>query len=191
VLREQGFDGLPHIVSRRELDGYVAAGEVELFRGVREVRHADQLRHGELFVGRGALGGGIYAAGGPDAKDVARVYAEGGPGAILRMTVKAGARIAEARVLAGRAEQEWRRRLSRLSAREVRAIREAFDRSGRAGMIEAAALYNERRLALEALYGNLGRYAAYQGYDAILLEEVQTWLILNRTALRIQTEAGA
>jgi hypothetical protein len=44
VIQEQGFDGLPHIVTRRELDRFIAAGEVELYRGVTERRFADQLR---------------------------------------------------------------------------------------------------------------------------------------------------
>jgi hypothetical protein len=99
--------------------------------------------------------------------------------------------VAQVRDLADLAEREWRRRLSRLDAGEPRAIRDAFAHAGRTGMLAAAERYNERRLRLEAMYGNLGRYAAYRGYDALLLAEIQTWLILNRTALRIQRTAGA
>ncbi|MGH2353395.1 MAG: hypothetical protein ACRDI2_20065 [Chloroflexota bacterium] len=95
LIVEQGFDGLPHIVSAQELDAYVRTGEIELFRGISAARYAEQLRSGELYGGQGAYGGGIYAAGGPDGRDHAAEYAQDSGGVLVRMTIKVGARIGD------------------------------------------------------------------------------------------------
>jgi hypothetical protein len=116
VIQEQGFDGLPHVVSSRGLDRYVAGGEVELFRGVTDARFAEQLRIGDFFVGRGGELNGMYAAAGPHALAIARQYAGSG-GTIIRMTLKRQARVirwAEVEARTGTAVGPWptyRRRL--------------------------------------------------------------------------------
>src|SRR5438093_5949552 len=74
LIGEQGFEGLPHVVTPAQLDTSVRSGEAELFRGVSAARHAEQLRSGDLFVGQGGRGGGIYAAGGPYAFEQAAAY---------------------------------------------------------------------------------------------------------------------
>lgn len=163
LLHEQGFDDLPHVVSVTEADGYVAAGEIELFRGTR-APHAEQLRSGGLFVSRGARGGGIYAAGGTDALSHAADYAQEPDSVIVRMTLKDGARIADFNQL----EQEL-----------------IVIRMGRA---PRAAVAVEAPAPVMALSASEGRYAAYLGYDAVVDRRQGVWLVLNRTALRIQDE---
>lgn len=79
----------------RALDEYVQGGEVELFRGVSSREYASQLRSGELYVGHGKLGGGIYAAGGTDAQSHAAEFAQDPGSVIMRLAVKHGARIAD------------------------------------------------------------------------------------------------
>ena len=59
LIREQGFDGPPHVLSQAELDTHVRAGEAELFRGVSAALYAEQLRTGDLYVGQGGMGGGM------------------------------------------------------------------------------------------------------------------------------------
>jgi hypothetical protein len=188
ILREQGFDGLPHVVSQEELDGFVAAGEVELFRGVSDAGYGDQFRYGDLFVGRGIYGGGVYAAGGPDGFEVAQTFAEGPGGAILRMNWKVGARIADARLLRQTAERQMLRALMELDGRERRALRRAIDPAARVDLRSTRALYNEKRLAIYAEYGRIGRYAAHRGFDGLHNPVVATYFILNRTAVRVQKE---
>lgn len=97
LIHEQGFDGPPHVVSSAELDAYVQAGEFEDFRGIagpRAAEYAERLRTGPMWVGRGGIGGGIYAAVGADAHEHAAIYAQD-PGSVLgRLTVKGTARLA-------------------------------------------------------------------------------------------------
>lgn len=98
LIREQGFDGPPYVVSRRQLDAFVEAGERELYRGIagpRAAEYAKQLRTSRMWVGRGGLGGGIFAAIGPDARTHAAEYAQDVGSVLVRMTFKAGARLVE------------------------------------------------------------------------------------------------
>jgi hypothetical protein len=160
VIQEQGFDGLPHIVTRRELDRYVAAGETELYRGVTEPRFAEALRVGDFFVGRGGEVDGMYCAAGPHALAVARRYATGGTGVVIRMTLKRGAHVIG-----------WHE-LERLESIEIDQI---MEQSG----------------ATRILYNDFARFAAYLGYDAVHIVEfpdVDQYVVLNRTALRVQRE---
>jgi hypothetical protein len=158
IIQEQGFDGPPHVVTRRKLDRYVAAGEVELFRGVADARFTDQMRAGDFFVGRGGEIDGAYAAAGPHALEVARGYARGG--VVIRMTLKQGARV-----------RSWRE-LEALEAAELREHSMPSD-------------------LIRVLYNDFGRLAAYLGYDAVHIvdfPEVDNYVVLNRTALRVQQE---
>jgi hypothetical protein len=138
VIREQGFDGPPHLVSRTELDLWVAAGEIELYRGVSRRFYAEQFRFGEMFVGRGIFGGGIYAASGADAYAVAQTFA-GPEGAVMRMTLKAGARLSDLMLLDRDRESRMTRALRALESQERRALRQAFQRHGRSGMLQVEA----------------------------------------------------
>jgi len=160
LIREQGFDGLPHVVSQRELDLYVAAGEVELYRGVTDRRFAEQLRTGDFFIGRGGLLDGLFAASGRDALAVAREYGARGDGTVTRMTLKRGARIIDAAEL------------------EAEARSDSQSVGGRAELTYL-------------LYTELGAYAAYRGFAAVHVVEfpdTDHYVILNRTALRVQRE---
>jgi hypothetical protein len=189
ILREQGFDGLPQVVSREEVDGYVAAGEIEVFRGLSDRRYADQLRFGELFVGRGSLGGGIYTAGGgPDAFQLATDLAEGQDAVVVRMSIKERAQVGDADELAALALETRARELGRLDAELAQAIQRAT-RQARSALIPGIEVeFGLRRAAVEAEYTNLGRYAAYLGYDVVHERESGYYLVLNRTCLRIQEE---
>ena len=51
LIHEQGFDGLPHVVSGTDLDAFVQAGELEAFRGIAgplAAEYADHLRTGPM-----------------------------------------------------------------------------------------------------------------------------------------------
>jgi hypothetical protein len=77
--------------------------------------------------------------------------------------------------------------LGDLDGRERRALRRAPGPAGR-DLRDTRALYNERRLATYAKYGRIGRYAAYLGYDGLHDPEVAMYVVLNRTAVRVQEE---
>jgi hypothetical protein len=130
IIREQGFDGLPHVVSWSELDRCVARGERELLRGVSEGGHADAYRAGEFFVGRGAFGAGCYTVAGPHALADARRFARGG--VILRMTLKSAARVGDFEELLQRATSERDAAVRRLRSEESSDLRRAVGGTGRA-----------------------------------------------------------
>jgi len=138
----------------------VTAGEVELFRGVTDARFAEQLRTGDFFVGRGGLLDGLYTAAGPSGLAVARYYAGIGDGTVIRLTLKRDARVIDADELEAKARSDY----------------------------QPGAELRERRFPL---YTELGPYAAYLGYDAVHVVEfpdVDQYVVLNRTALRVQRE---
>ncbi|GAA3027272.1 hypothetical protein [Streptosporangium longisporum] len=100
IWKEQGFDGLPRIADEDELDDEVAAGGLEMWRGVggnsrQDVEaFADQFRTGdEPFPGLGMYGNGTYFA--PDAK-MAHAFARGGGskhGAVMRSVLRRDAKV--------------------------------------------------------------------------------------------------
>lgn len=169
IARAQGYDGAPRVVSAEVMDRLVAQNKLELFRGLggpEAAQHADDLRGGELFAGRGALGSGIYTASAteavPDPHAKASEYATrtGGRGAVVRMTLHPDARIAD--------HDEMRRDMVR--------DRAAAERRG------ASAAH------LAAQYQDVGRYAALRGYDVVRHEGTGYHVVLNRTALIVQRE---
>lgn len=191
MLREQGFDGLPHVVARQQLDRYAASGEAEMFRGVTDARFAEQVRSGDFFVGRGGLADGMYAAARPHGLAVAREFAGGAGGVVLRMTLRSGARIIESRDLEARAGEELERHVWALRAEQAAAIRAAARGGDQAALERIASGYDHRLASARLLYNHLGLYAAYLGYDAIHIAELpapESYVILNRTAVRVQRE---
>jgi hypothetical protein len=162
LIREQGFDGPPQIMTPAELDLYVRTGEVELFRGVSAARHAEQLRTGDFYAGQGAMGGGIYDFGGPEGLQRATEYAQDPGSVVIRMALKAGARIAD---------------LHTIEAAMQRARDEAIARG----------LHRRPRWATILVETQVPSiYACYLGYDGMVDEQNDVWLIFNRTALRVQ-----
>ncbi|MGH2586406.1 MAG: hypothetical protein ACRDJE_15945 [Dehalococcoidia bacterium] len=163
IIEEQAFDQLPYLVTRRELDRYIAAGEVELFRGVTEARFADELRAGAYFVGRGGVFDGMYAASGVDALSIARTYAS--PlGAIIRMSLKVGAQVADGRT---------------------------FEDQVTAALRRAEVEGGQSLAVMRLIYNEVSSFAVYLGYDAIRIvefPEVDNYAILNRSAIRVQRE---
>lgn len=182
LVEEQGFDGLPQVVSSRQLDAYVRAGEIEVFRGVSDPLYATALRYGRFFVGRGSYGSGMYAVGGIEGLGRARHYS--GHGVVLRMTLKPGVRLAvhddlleaayharENAIRRIRAEEEATRRLT--TEVERRHSKSHYDR-----LVETE----------HAKYDDLGRYGAYLGFDGLHIGEREYYVLLNRSAVRVQRE---
>ena len=100
LYEQQGFDRLPQVLSKAELDSFVAKGEQELYRGMRNLGDdiAEQYRTGAYYPGTGIYGNGTYTAeavidGIADAGlRVAQHYA-GNNGYILRMTIRSDAKV--------------------------------------------------------------------------------------------------
>jgi hypothetical protein len=191
IIREQGFDGRPQVVSGMELDEYVASGEVEFFRGLAgdeqrtAAQYARQFRYGVFFVGRGAYGSGTYAS---ETLDDARAFADGPDGVVVRMTLKRAARIGAGEPLELASRAELRSELEQLRS-ELLVARDEAIRQGNTEAARLAQVRYDRGVAIAAgRLSNLGRYAAYLGYDALYFERDRYYLILNRTAVRVQRE---
>lgn len=164
LARAQGFDGLPQVINKQEMDKYVASGERELFRGLDSYGMkgktgedlAKQFRSSELYIGRGLSGHGIYVSYGKDKFDAEGYMGTGLEGAMLRLTLKPNAKT----IL----------------------IDELDQMQSKDEMVNS---HTQLR--------NLGFYATFKGYDAIDIGASQDrpkyMLILNRTAVRVQDES--
>lgn len=85
VLKAQGFDGLPTVVS--DLAGVEG---VRIYRGVGQASFKDEFVHGQMqFVGRGLNGQGFYFS--DDAKNAASY----GPNNVIEAVLSPSARVAE------------------------------------------------------------------------------------------------
>jgi len=172
LAHEMGYDAKPQVVSKAALDAHIAAGELELVRGVSEPRFAQQFQTGDLFAGRGAYGNGTYTAHGDGALHTAIGYAQGSRGAVLRMSLKKGAKVADYDTL--RAE------MTKTQIDTAGKIWEARD-AGNKGLAE-------QLMAKITVLDDMGRYAMSLGYDAINEASSKYLVLLNRSAVRVQKE---
>lgn len=171
LLNEQGYDGKGSVVSKAELDVFIAKGERELFRGVTSAKFADDFRDGDLFAGLGTYGNGTYTAygsGKAEGLDVAKDYA-GNKGSIVRMSLKSNAKVVGYDDLLGEMMDYEDTLYEKLDKATTKKAREAIE-------------------AEQLLIKDFGRFATLRGYDAIDVAREKYLVVLNRTALRIQDE---
>lgn len=197
IAKAQGFDGKPQKGSGAEMDALIKAGGTELWRGISHQRDdqnrirkrastlVKQFRDGAPYFGVGDFGSGIYFS--QDQSDTS-TYAADGESGVIRAVLAPGARIADYQEAfagaeregnAAEREQRQRRLFDDLRGKppeEKRAIRRAYSE------------WLETRPAREKVLGDMGRWAAAHGYDAIRIEETfpdrHTFVVvLNRSAL--------
>jgi len=195
VQREQGFDGLPTVVTEDELGALIASGDaIGMYRGEAEAAYAEQWRTGGLYSGEGNYGSGTYAA---EDIETAREYAWGTgeaaseSGQVMHIGLRSDARIADASVLEAAREAALKAELAPIYAERDKALAAATTANQR-GRIEA--FYNNQANALldKPRLRDSGVQAALQGYDAIRASarayvggehlEWTYYVILNRTA---------
>jgi hypothetical protein len=201
---KQGFDGLPQVVTRAELDAAVASGWTELWRGVQgSYTHTaaainGRLRSGAYEPGKGLYGNGWYTS-------ERRITAEGYRGREPKTNFPAG----------GGADFE----LSDLDGPEEpdSLVRFALGPDARVIDYDELTALRDKWLsgqigdpALRAYFSDPGRFAASLGYDAIRVpagrgdggyypgweEEddpggAMQIIILNRTAVMVQRAEDA
>lgn len=192
VLEEQGFAGTPTAVSPAVFDRLLAEGaiEKELYRGFDDPAHVAQFLHGKNYVNGGlrAYGGGIYAAAGPEAQEMAARYADDTGGAVLRLGLKKGARVGDYRALTRGLGRDKAKALRAVHARLQPALEKASaieqtDPAAAAALRRQAGAEAERaRLAADLRYRDVGVYATEQGLDAVEARHGIV-VLLNRTAL--------
>lgn len=165
IYRLQGFDGLPTVGSKADVDNAVKKGDIELFRGMSPVakapssnQMADDFRSGPYFAGDGYYGYGTYTAynqtGKGSAHQTATSYA-GHSGTIVRMALKADARVIDSSDAQSQMNSEASRWRTLNPGKQVPVV-----------------------------YSNEGIWAAAKGYDAL---KARTGVVLlNRTAVLVQ-----
>jgi hypothetical protein len=207
IYTAQGFHAKPQVVDQDEFDGMAQRGEiVPLYRGVQSLRSdpdeatadqiADDFRNGDIhYAGFGVYGNGTYAS--PSAH-MAYDYGKTTStrdGHLLRMALRPDARVVDFEQL--RAEQQAATHSGRyqvmtqqvldssdeLTPERLAAFREASER-----------MRDSHDPDWEGLIGDMGRYAAMRGYDAIiasfdmLSERYREVVILNRGAVIVDRE---
>lgn len=156
IAHAQGFTGVPHVVTRAEIDAHIAAGATELFRmvgdfgGTTAAAFAEQFRTGAYYAGHGLHGSGIYTAA-----SSAGITNYGPPSGLIRMALRHGARVA------------------------------TIDDLNMASQLQAHRDGTKWTAAEKLVYSDPGRLAAALGYDAISLLNKST-IVLNRTALWVE-----
>lgn len=200
ILQDQGFNGKPDVRSKADMDAFVQNGEVELFRGLSPVvsTHRDsggrtvldelkgedltkQFKNGELFVGRGINGNGTYTS---NSKTTADGYAGGG-GTVMRMTLKSDAKVigdSDIYNMRNKAREELDRAFDPVTDRY-----RAGKMSGEEYVQALESHYADvTKLTQSPMWNDPGRVAAVLGYDAINIGGGGVYVILNRTAVRVQ-----
>ncbi len=186
IAQRQGFDGPPTVVSRAEMDGLIRSGRPHMLRGVQAELDSDgnpvpggktaqqiheDLRSGDAHFGRGVYGNGYYFAP-PKGRGFAGAerFGAGPHGAMVRATLRADAKV----VKYGQLRQEHAAYFKSLGH-------------------EPATSWETPRSHQDLVFGDLGRFAAARGYDAVEMSGSKAggyappqWLVLNRTALIVE-----
>lgn len=163
IVKDQGFDGKPQVITRAQFDAAVVAGEVAIYRGTSSsaasrVQRYKDFRTGEYYSGFGMYGNGTYTS---TLQRTARSY-DGGEydqsSRILAMTIKPDAKIIEY----GDASMQKDQYVAKLT----------------------------RNSMIDDSDHSIGRWAAAAGYDAIRVPNADRnngdfYIILNRTAVRV------
>jgi hypothetical protein len=184
IDEERGFNGKPHVVSAAEMDKYIADGEQELFRGIPQRHHAEAYRTGDHFVGQGISGNGTYTAYAPKGEKIVQTLMDGtivketkrtrsdaideasdytsSNGVVMRMTLKKDAKV----------------------VKFTDVMKRQFD------ILETPEYKNASPQAqqnIRAMVSDAGKWAALHGYDAIDVGYPAHMVVLNRTAVRVQS----
>lgn len=164
IAHFNGFDGLPTL---GDVDAVVAAGGVELFRGVSKAEYVEQFKRGDYYPGTGMYGSGIYAS---TDRNYAAVYsyATAPP---MRMALRPDAKVLSRSQLIDAQFGDFEKRHETM----MKTLRD-----------DSALTFEKQTAQMRAeIFNNAGRTAAVLGYDAVEQEE-GTWVILNRTALVVE-----
>lgn len=190
ILKEQGFDGLPQVVSSQQLDAYIQQGEQQLLRGVARVADGAAFQSGPMSVGHGIFGSGTYAATGDPAYAWQHSLGYASPenslekaltGTVLRMSIKSDAKAIDLKTLRSKQNTVMKASLRSYNKR----INATTDPATQAKLLQ-------ERDRMQQVLSNEGRYAALLGYDVInvpnLFERDHWAIVLNRTAVRVDSQ---
>ena len=192
VYAAQGYNAKPDVLTKADIDAYVAKGERELFRGTYGAgndpdAHSEAFRSGAVhYAGNGMYGNGTYTGSYMDAN----AYAGGkGNGTIIRMTIKSDAKVGTYSGINSLRQAEHdaivdspryaryenalldlsRQKSTILLLPKTRSARIKADRDAKVAALDARYERVRARRDKEmpvAIYRDVGSYAAAKGYDA-------------------------
>jgi len=197
IAAEQGFDGLPTVVSDAAFDAIEAANTHTLYRGVMDKAGYENLMSGEYWGGKGIYGNGMYFAIRENygdsgfGKATARSYA-GERGYVMRAKLDPKAKIVTKNDLAG----IRREMLNALADERDELVNQAEKAMSEGRMSWGDLQTRKEEIAKEfyprqSLVEDWGALAESLGYDAIYVSQEGYMVVLNRTALTMSETVSA
>lgn len=168
VQQQQGFDSKPQIVSSQEFQKIIDNGGTEVWRAEETPNFAEQLRNGAYFTGTGVFGNGTYST-------IDRAEAESykpSNGELLHIALRPEARTID-------------------SSEALRKCASAADRYYDKANGASDDKLEEQYRTYGTLIDDAGRWAALNGYDAIIANGGQFVVFLNRSAMAIERDKNA
>jgi hypothetical protein len=203
ILRTQGFDAKPDVVSKADFDAAVKRGEVrETWRGLTTSpfsdltpeQMAEAYRSGDLRPGTGINGNGTYVA-------VRRADGQYYGSTLLRIGLRRDARVISANDLdaemdayftASKAQTAQHQSLQRRMLAELAKAKSERARANIRRRYRAESYGPDRSSRVLAIQRDPGRFAALRGYDAIDIPKERSpdkhaeVIILNRAATIVE-----
>src|SRR5690606_3723639 len=127
LAKLNGFTGPPKLASSSEIDGLIANGHTELYRGIQGKQYVREFKEGEYFAGTGVYGSGIYTAVGESGFEVAKEFT-GRDGAVVRMALSKDAKVIDFHELVAKQREELDT-LRDLRTERLRSIRRKIRRT--------------------------------------------------------------
>lgn len=153
---KRGFDGLPKLVSSQKINKLIKSGGYVMYRSVANSNLASRFLKGDLPIGSGAYGAGIYAGGGESGINMAGLYHQRG-GVMFRMALDKNAKV--------------------ISYKEIRKMMKADNNLLKYGddLLNQGFENRDKDLVdlgkdIGSISEDTGRYAVYKGYDAIIID---------------------
>lgn len=159
IYDKQGFNDKPKVVSKKEFNTALDNDTPELYRGFQKKSMLNQYIDGDHYAGHGLFGSGTYAS--EDRKIAAKYSAEK---ALMKLTWDGSAKTTTYNKMTG----------------EIRKAYTKYDYDNQPAKVQKA---------IDAVFGNPGRYAAMRGYDAMIVESPfgdSQFVIFNRGKVIIE-----
>jgi hypothetical protein len=186
LLELQGFSAKPKIVDAPTMDELGKKGE-KMYRGLAPTEKLtvknmiEQFKNGDLYVGTGVIGNGVYAS---NQYDYVLKYAENKADNVMNMVFLPDAKFVDAEVAKGEAKEMMNAFFHKAFDRK-----EDLAKSKYAAFVESFGdLTQQEAKDLGWFFRDAGSWAAANGYDAIQYAEdgEKVFVILNRGAVAIQ-----
>jgi hypothetical protein len=186
ILKEQDFMVKPTLVSAEDIEK-LSATNTKIYRGVNDFENkkaidfVNEFKTGDMFVGRGVIGNGVYA--GKNYEYVIK-YAKDKPENVITMVLKPDAKVIDFAEAENKAKNAQKAFWEKASGKEVFISISGLEDY----MKNFDGLTPDELRDIGNLFNDVGRYAALNGYDAIRYADPDgdVYVLLNRGAVAVQ-----